>query len=93
MRGKKKKDIKFWKYREKIESRHEALWRGKEAKVKNIFLIYTCHSKASWCSGCKVDHGLLLHRVGLRSSSPLRIAAIQTIDTLSEAVIYNILIF
>ena len=32
-------------------------------------------------------------RWGLRSSSPLRVVAIQTIDIFNEAVIYSIMIF
>ena len=32
-------------------------------------------------------------KVGLRSSNPLRVVAIQTIDTSPVAVIYSILIF
>ena len=56
-------------------------YRGKNWFKK--FLIYTLHFTARWCSWCTVDHVHSFYKVGIMSSSPLRIAAIQTIDTSS----------
>ena len=39
--------------------------RKKSASQKNV-LMYTCHSKARWCSKCTVVHGHLLHKVGIK---------------------------
>ena len=69
MRGKIKIIQRFLKY------------RG-EDWVK-IFLIYTVHLTARWCSWCTVDHIRSLYKVEINEFNPLTVPAIQTVDTLS----------
>ena len=54
-----------------------------EVKICEWKLIYYCvlgGSKAVWCNGCEASRVDDYTKRGLRSSRPLRVVAIQTID-------------